>query len=405
MDHVQEKSVKIRLIRVIRVLILISILRSARNFLMITPSQGTMENSSAIRVDRVTKRYGSTAAVEDVSLEVERGEFLTLLGPSGSGKTTLLRLIAGFDRPETGSIYLSGQDVTDEPPYCRRIHTVFQQYVLFPHLSVFKNIAFGLEQKKLAKDEIERKVKGALELVRLPGYERRMPHELSGGEQQRVAIARALVLEPEALLLDEPMAALDFKLRKQMQLELKRLQRQLNITFLLVTHDQEEAMTMSDRIVVLNAGRIQQVGTPQEVYENPETAFIANFIGISNIFEAEVISRNGYRALIELHGQRIEVPLDGRVLDGPRARFAVRPEKIGLHAQPLERSGWVQLQGVIADRMYLGDLTHWHVRVNGSLVTVSEQNRTETHAEAFRDGQSVFLGWAPESMVLLSHRD
>jgi spermidine/putrescine transport system ATP-binding protein len=364
-----------------------------------------MNNSSAIKVDRVTKRYGGVTAAESVSLEVQRGEFLTLLGPSGSGKTTLLRLIAGFDRPDEGKIYLSGQDVTDEPPYRRRIHTVFQQYVLFPHLSVFKNIAFGLEQKKLPRREIERKVGDALELVRLSGYERRMPHELSGGEQQRVAVARAVVLEPEALLLDEPLAALDFKLRKEMQLELKRLQRQLNISFLLVTHDQEEAMTMSDRIAVVASGRIQQIGTPPEVYEQPATAFIANFIGISNVFEAEVVSQNSQQARIKLYGQHIEILLNGRPLAGPRARFAVRPEKIGLRSQPLAQAGWIQLQGVIEDKVYLGDLTHWQVRVGDGVVTVSEQNRSGSEADTFRGGQPIFLGWPQESMVFLSDRD
>jgi len=364
-----------------------------------------MENASAIRVDRVTKRFGSAAAVADVSLDVERGEFLTLLGPSGSGKTTLLRLIAGFDKPDSGRIYLSGQDVTDEPPYRRRIHTVFQQYVLFPHLSVFKNIAFGLEQKKLSKREIERQVGDALELVRLPGYEGRMPDELSGGEQQRVAVARAIVLEPEALLLDEPLAALDFKLRKEMQLELKRLQRQLNISFLLVTHDQEEAMTMSDRIAVVASGRIQQIGTPPEVYEHPATAFVANFIGISNIFEAEIISQNGQQAHVELYGQPIEISLSGNRLAGDRVRFAVRPEKIALRSQPFGHADRIQLEGVIEDKVYLGDLTHWQVRVGNRLVTVSEQNQSGSQAESFRGGQPVFLCWARASIVFLSNRD
>jgi spermidine/putrescine transport system ATP-binding protein len=369
---------------------------------MIAAIQGTMNNSSAIRVDQVTKHYDSVAALEDVSLDVERGEFLTLLGPSGSGKTTLLRLIAGFDRPDAGRVYLSGQDVTDEPPYRRRVHTVFQQYILFPHLSVFKNIAFGLEQKKLLKREIERKVGETLELVRLSGYERRMPHELSGGEQQRVAVARAIVLEPEALLLDEPLAALDFKLRKDMQLELKRLQRQLNISFLLVTHDQEEAMTMSDRIAVMAAGRIRQIGAPQDVYENPETAFIADFIGLSNIFEAEIISRDDQQALVELGGQRLAISLNGKPLAEPRVRFAVRPEKIGLRAQPLGNAGGIQLEGVIEDKVYLGDVTHWRVRVGDHLVTVSEQNRSGPPAENFRGGQRVFVCWAHESIVLLA---
>lgn len=361
-----------------------------------------MNDSSAIKVDCVTKHYGGVRAVERISLEVRPGEFLTLLGPSGSGKTTLLRLIAGFDRPDEGRIYLSGQDVTDVPPYRRRIHTVFQQYILFPHLNVFKNVAFGLEQKKLPRHEIERRVGQALELVRLTGYERRMPHELSGGEQQRVAVARAIVLEPEALLLDEPLAALDFKLRKEMQLELKRLQRQLNISFLLVTHDQEEAMTMSDRIAVVAAGRLQQVGTPPEVYERPATAFVANFIGISNIFDAEIVWQTALQACVELHGQRLTIPLNGQPVVGPRVRFVVRPERIGLRSRPLAQADWIQLQGMIEEKLYLGDLTHWQVRVGENRITVSEQNRSGPETENFRPGQPVFLGWAPESVVFLS---
>jgi spermidine/putrescine ABC transporter ATP-binding subunit len=364
-----------------------------------------MEETSVIRVDRATKRYGTVIAVEDVSLEVERGEFLTLLGPSGSGKSTLLRLIAGFETPDQGRIFLSGRDVTDEPPYRRDVHTVFQQYVLFPHLNVFKNIAFGLEQKKLARREIERKVGEALELVRLPGYERRMPHELSGGQQQRVAVARALVLEPAALLLDEPFAALDFKLRKEMQEEMKRLQRQLNKCFVLVTHDQEEAMIMSDRIVVIADGRIQQIGTPRDVYERPATEFVANFIGLSNIFEADIISRSDGCALIEFHGQRVEISIDGKLSGGNRASFAVRPEKIALHDGLLDTSGFIQLQGVIEEKVYLGDSTHWRVRVGDRVITVSEQNRRQSQAETFRQGQTVFLCWAQESIVLLSNRD
>jgi spermidine/putrescine transport system ATP-binding protein len=361
-----------------------------------------MENDSAIRVDRVTKRYGSVTAVDDVSLHVERGEFLTLLGPSGSGKTTLLRLIAGFDAPGSGKVYLGPRDVTDQPPYRRPIHTVFQQYVLFPHLNVFKNVAFGLEQKKLSKSDIERKVGEALELVHLSGYERRMPDELSGGQQQRVALARAIVLEPEALLLDEPMAALDFKLRKQMQQELKQLQRQLKMSFLLVTHDQEEAISLSDRIAVMTDGRVQQIGTPQHVYEHPETAFVANFIGISNIFEADVISRNDQRAVVNVYGQPIEIHINGQPLDGPRARFAVRPEKIGLAAESAGHGDGIELQGVVENKSYLGDLTHWQVRVSDMMVTVSEQNHSGWRSERFQHGQPVFLGWAQESMILLS---
>ncbi|GBC76637.1 Spermidine/putrescine import ATP-binding protein PotA [bacterium HR08] len=357
---------------------------------------------SAIRVEGVTKRYGAVTALEAVSLEVERGEFLTLLGPSGSGKTTLLRVIAGLERPDEGRVYLGGADVTDLPPYRRRVHTVFQQYVLFPHLNVYKNIAFGLEQKRLPRREIERRVAAALELVRLSGYERRWPHELSGGEQQRVALARALVLEPEALLLDEPLAALDLQLRKEMQRELKRLQREVGISFLMVTHDQEEALALSDRIAVIAEGRLQQIGTPREVYENPETAFVATFLGAANVFEAEVMARENGDALLALCGRTVRVSLNGRRLEGSRAQVAVRPEKIALRARPLRKTDLVQLEGVIEERLYLGDATHWRVRVGDQSVLVTAPNRPGSRAEAFRDGQRVFLCWARESIVVLS---
>lgn len=361
-----------------------------------------MEKGSAIRIDRVTKRYGRVTAVDAVSLQIEQGEFFTLLGPSGSGKTTLIRLIAGFDLPDAGHIYLGRHNVTNEPPYRRPVHTVFQQYALFPHLNVFKNVAFGLEQKRLSKLEIERKVAQALELVRLAGYQQRMPDELSGGQQQRVALARAIVLEPQALLLDEPLAALDFKLRKQMQQELKQLQRQLKMSFLLVTHDQEEAISLSDRIAVIAEGRIQQIGTPRYVYEHPETAFVANFIGVCNIFEADVVARNGQQAVLDLDGQLVEICLNGQPLVGPRVRFAVRPEKITLSAELLSMAGSLQLQGIVENKSYLGDLTHWQVRVGRFLVTVSEQNHSGWRSERFQHGQSVFLGWMPESMIILS---
>ncbi|MDW8241138.1 MAG: ABC transporter ATP-binding protein [Acidobacteriota bacterium] len=361
-----------------------------------------MENGNAIRVDCVTKRYGPVTAVDAVSLQIERGEFFTLLGPSGSGKTTLIRLIAGFDLPDTGRIYLGPRDVTNEPPYRRPVHTVFQHYALFPHLNVFKNVAFGLEQKRLPKPDIERKVAQALELVQLAGYQQRMPDELSGGQQQRVALARAIVLEPQALLLDEPLAALDFKLRKQMQQELKQLQRQLNMSFLLVTHDQEEAISLSDRIAVMADGRVQQIGTPRAVYERPQTTFVANFIGVCNIFEAEIVARNGQRVLLNIEGQPMEIALNGESLIGPRVRFAVRPEKIELSAEPLRADGSIWLRGVVENKSYLGDLTHWQVRVGRLLVTVSEQNHSGWRSERFHHGQSVFLAWMPESVILLS---
>ncbi len=244
-----------------------------------------MTDSYEVEIQNVTRRFGSVTAVESVSLEVGRGEFLTLLGPSGCGKTTLLRMIAGFETPDEGRVLLGGADVTDLPPFKRDVTTVFQQYALFPHLNLFDNVAFGLERRRTPRDEIKRRVADALSMVRLAGLDSRSIGELSGGQQQRVALARSLVLEPRVLLLDEPLAALDLKLRKQMQVELKSLQRRLGISFIYVTHDQEEALTMSDRIVVMNAGRVEQVGSAEEVYERPATEFVAGFIGISNIIE------------------------------------------------------------------------------------------------------------------------
>src|SRR6266511_1489138 len=251
-----------------------------------------------IRLERVTKMFGETLAVDDLSLDIEEGEFFSMLGPSGCGKTTTLRMIGGFDDPTRGTIYLGGRDVTDLPPYRRDVNTVFQSYALFPHFNVFENVAFGLRRRKVDRSEIERRVKESLELVDLVGFDRRKPGQMSGGQQQRVALARALVNRPKVLLLDEPLGALDLKLRKQMQLELKRIQEEVGITFIYVTHDQEEAMTMSNRLAVMRHGKIQQVGAPAEVYERPASAFVAGFVGVSNLLER-----------------------DGR-------RFAVRPEKI-----------------------------------------------------------------------------
>src|SRR5271157_1819893 len=233
----------------------------------------------------VNKRYGEHTALEDFSLEVGRGEFLTLLGPSGSGKTTILRLVAGFEQPQSGQILINGRDASPLPPYRRNVNTVFQHYALFPHLNVFRNVAFGLQQKKLLSAEIRQHVRSILEMVELPGKEDRYPHQLSGGERQRVALARALVLEPAVLLLDEPLGALDQKLRQQMQVELKRLRARLGITFIFVTHDQEEALVMSDRVAVINRGRLEQVGTGEEIYERPRTHFVADFMGVENFFE------------------------------------------------------------------------------------------------------------------------
>src|ERR1051325_3038395 len=284
-----------------------------------------MADDYEVEIQNVTKRFDDVAAVESVSLSVRRGEFLTLLGPSGCGRTTLLRMIAGVATPDSGRVRLGGRDVTDLPPYRRDVTTVFQQYALFPHMNVFDNVAFGLQRRRVAKDEIRRRVHDALEMVRLSGLDERTPAELSGGQQQRVALARALVLEPRVLLLDEPLAALDLKLRKQMQLELKGLQRRLGISFIYVTHDQEEALTMSDRIVVMNAGQIEQVGRAEEIYERPLTEFVAGFIGVSNIIEGTVEEIRDGASIINLGRVKVTAP-SNEVTIGERVRVMVRPE-------------------------------------------------------------------------------
>jgi spermidine/putrescine transport system ATP-binding protein len=254
----------------------------------------------SVELREVTKRFGSVAVVEGVSLQIRPGEFFSLLGPSGCGKTTTLRILAGFVQPDAGEVFIAGKRVTHLPPNERDVNMVFQNYALFPHLTVEQNVAFGLEIQKLPRAQIRKRVGWALELVRLCGLESRYPHQLSGGQQQRVALARALVTQPSVLLLDEPLGALDLKLRQQMQLELKKLQRELAITFLYVTHDQEEALTMSDRLAVMNQGRVVQVGTPQEIYERPATRFVADFIGESNFLEGRVVAWDGKKALVQI---------------------------------------------------------------------------------------------------------
>jgi spermidine/putrescine transport system ATP-binding protein len=356
-----------------------------------------MEDVYEVELQNVSRRFGSVIAVDAVSLGVPRGEFLTLLGPSGCGKTTLLRMIAGFETPDTGRVVLGGRDVTDLPPYRRDVTTVFQQYALFPHMNVFNNVAFGLERRRVAADEITRRVGESLEMVRLVGMERRRSSELSGGQQQRVALARALVLEPKVLLLDEPLAALDLKLRKQMQVELKGLQRRLGISFVYVTHDQEEALTMSDRVVVMNAGRIEQSGRAEEIYERPLTEFVAGFIGVSNIIEGTVESSGGQVSLINL-GHAIVAVRGHQVERGARVRVMVRPEKIRLSYNGSAGA----IQGEIESAVYLGDSTQWRVVLEGGqAITALEQNREPFRSSENRDGQKVSVSWEPGSAVIL----
>ncbi|HEV8564699.1 MAG TPA: spermidine/putrescine ABC transporter ATP-binding protein, partial [Actinomycetota bacterium] len=296
-----------------------------------------------VRLDRITKQFGDTIAVDDLSLDISEGEFFSLLGPSGCGKTTTLRVIGGFEEATYGTVYLAGRDVTDDPPYKRDVNTVFQSYALFPHLDVFDNVAFGLRRKKVDGSEVDRRVKEVMSLVDLEGFESRKPGQMSGGQQQRVALARALVNHPKVLLLDEPLGALDLKLRKQMQLELKRIQQEVGITFIYVTHDQEEAMTMSNRLAVMRHGRIEQLGAPEDVYENPATEFVAGFLGASNLLEGETKeTRDGMTTIALTDGGTVSVPADRMPPDaGNRVKAGVRPEKVSIR-----REGTVLPDGV-----------------------------------------------------------
>ena len=349
-----------------------------------------------IRLERVTKTFGEVVAVDDLSLDIESGEFFSMLGPSGCGKTTTLRMIGGFEEPSLGTIYLGGKDVTDEPPYRRDVNTVFQSYALFPHLNVFDNVAFGLRRKKVEKSEVDRRVRESLALVDLPGFEKRKASQLSGGQQQRVALARALVNRPKVLLLDEPLGALDLKLRKQMQLELKRIQLEVGITFIYVTHDQEEAMTMSDRLAVMRHGKVEQIGQPESVYEQPATEFVAGFLGASNLIDGEVKDQHGEYATVAVPGgSTIRVP--NRGLNGNKSvRVGVRPEKVTIEAESAPApDGYNSVTGLLRASTYIG-VSHQYVieGPGGTTLTVYAQN---LGAQAVPNpGERVRLLWRPE---------
>jgi putative spermidine/putrescine transport system ATP-binding protein len=322
----------------------------------------------------LTKRYGEVVAVDSVDLEIQRGEFFTVLGPSGSGKTTTLRMIAGFETPDAGVVELAGRNVTALPPYDREVNTVFQDYALFPHMSVAENIDYGMRVRKISRTERERRRAGALSMVRLPGFEDRKPGELSGGQRQRIALARAIVNRPRVLLLDEPLGALDLKLREQMQVELKGIQADVGITFVYVTHDQDEALTMSDRIAVMNQGRIEQVGRPAAVYEQPANRFVSGFVGVSNLLE-----RGG-------------------------RRFTVRPEKVRLLEAGEDVDGLQVERGRIRDVAYAGMITRYLVDLEaGGELQVVRQNLETSSAEALEQrGREVTIGWRPEHTVAVS---
>ncbi len=337
----------------------------------------TTSSIPAIKFDKVSRHFGEVKAVDQADLEIRDGEFFSMLGPSGSGKTTCLRMIAGFDRPTSGQIYLYGQDVSELPPYERDVNTVFQDYALFPHMNVGDNIAYGLMIKKVSKPERMKQVEEMLELVKLPGYAGRKPSQLSGGQRQRVALARALINHPKVLLLDEPLGALDLKLRQQMQVELKSIQQRVGITFIFVTHDQEEALTMSDRIALFNQGRIEQIGSPAEIYEHPATAFVAGFVGTSNLVSGEVAKR----------------------ITGSDITFSIRPEKIHLgSANESAPADCYVTDGDVRDVIYLGLYTRYLVELagGGDLVVV-EQNLKTTSMDVLKiKGQRVRLYWKKE---------
>jgi spermidine/putrescine transport system ATP-binding protein len=371
--------------------------------------RGTSAGDGLAAIDLVgvakefSARHGNVAAVREVDLEIRRGEFFSLLGPSGCGKTTTLRMIAGFEEPTRGRVLLYGQDVTGVPPYRRDVNMVFQSYALFPHMTVQDNVAFGLRRKGVGKAESAKRAAEMLELVELTGKGDSRPRELSGGQQQRVALARALVNHPRALLLDEPLGALDLKLRQAMQIELKRIQRDVGITFVYVTHDQNEALTMSDRLAVMNDGRIEQEGRPQEIYEQPATRFVAGFIGTSNLLSGRVGRVSDEQAVIEVSpDERIVLPL--RRASGPQERaigsgdeveLTVRPEKIAITGNPPGTDGSV-LRGTVTEVVYLGTSTNFSVTTTtGADIVVFQQNSASGESQPAR-GETVWLSWDPQ---------
>jgi len=353
----------------------------------------------SVELKGVTKRFGDLVAVDDLSLEFAGGEFFTLLGPSGCGKTTTLRMIAGFERPSEGAIKIEGADVASLPPHRRPTNTVFQSYALFPHLDVEDNVAFGLKRKRVAREEIRTRVAAELERVGLSAEAKRRPAQLSGGQQQRVALARALVNLPKVLLLDEPLGALDLKLRKGLQVELKRIQREVGITFVYVTHDQEEALTMSDRIAVMNRGRVEQIGTPEEVYEQPATTFVAGFIGVSNLMPAQVSGPNEIRLD---QGPAVAAATNG-LSPGERCYAVVRPEKLRIEvgdAGRVSSNGLPRVEGVVESSLYLGTSTQVVVDLGeGVQMTVLVPNASEAERQRLPGGGvRVALSWEPEHM-------
>ncbi len=357
-----------------------------------------MAQDAQVRLQGISKQYGGKTVLDKLDLAIRDGEFFTILGPSGCGKTTVLRLIAGLEQPDGGRILIQGQDNTALPAEKRQVNTVFQSYALFPHMSVFDNVAFGLKLSKVPKAEIRDRVQDALKMVRLEGFDNRRPHQLSGGQQQRVAIARAVVNKPKVLLLDESLSALDHKLRKEMQWEMKRLQRQLGITFVFVTHDQEEALSMSDRILVLNQGQVEQLGSPKAIYETPASLFVANFIGQSNIFDATVKAVSDNKLLLALAGRELAVAHKAGFAEGDAVKVLLRPEDMRLNTVPASEG----LAGTVVERTYKGMTLDSLVRLeNGQQLLVSEFFDEDVPDVDHHQGEPVVVSWVPGWEVLL----
>jgi len=360
-------------------------------------------NQAFISIDCVSKHFGEVVAVDNVSIDIPAGEFFSLLGPSGCGKTTLLRMLAGFESPTSGEIHIDGNPMSEIPPHRRPTNMVFQNYAIFPHLNVADNIAYGLRKEKLGKAERTRRVDEALEMVKLPGYGKRRANELSGGQQQRVALARALIKRPMVLLLDEPLGALDKKLREEMQLELRALQESVGITFIFVTHDQEEALTLSDRVAVMARGDVLQMASPHELYNRPVNVEVADFIGQMNFFDAQVIEVQDHMAVVDTQGLgKVQVPAAAEFIrKDAKVVVAVRPEKMELTSQPDSQNNCVR--GELATSAYLGNRSHYFVTVEGSEnpIEVASQGSGPESDQTLRRGSEVWLSWAEGALVLL----
>jgi spermidine/putrescine transport system ATP-binding protein/putrescine transport system ATP-binding protein len=357
-----------------------------------------MSAQNFLHIDRVTKRFGEVVAVDSAEIAIGHGEFFSLLGPSGCGKTTLLRMIAGFEFPSSGEIYFDGVRMTDAPPHKRPSNMVFQSYAIFPHLDVFDNIAYGLRRDRLDRRELQRRVDEALAMIKLDGFGRRRAEELSGGQRQRVALARALVCRPKVLLLDEPLGALDRRLREAMQIELRALQKRVGITFVFVTHDQEEALSMSDRIAVMSAGRVLQIAAPRVLYESPNCREVADFIGQMNFFEGVVARRDGALTQIDAGAMGV-LRLAASEPVGSKVLLALRPEKIALAAQ----AGRDAVKGTISAAAYLGERSHYTIVVAGlpEPISVAGQNATKDVTRGHAPGDAVYLSWAPDAVLIL----